>query len=228
MGYWVWNTKLIRKAEQERAVSTFCCRPGCKPASGIAVLEVVLKPPKPWALSPTAAGVCEHVGACAERRVHINEPCSPLDKPHLLHSIGHLGSPPAQATPLGMEPVPAEGPMGMFKSPILDSCSGQALRSQQGIHALRPPGPTGTITSFVLLLSMRSSLTPSLLPSLPSSLFSRENLDPENRWLCYGVMWSLSGLPWGCCWLVSSKRGKGIVSGLLTAMPLEPCEVPGT
>lgn len=145
----------------------------------------LLKPPKPCALSPRAVGVRVHVGACAERRVYDNEPCSPFDKPHPRHPIGRLGSLPAQAAPLGMAPVPAEGQTGVFKSLILGSCCGQALRGQQGTLYLAYH--QGSLAQSPLLSCsetpalLKEVLPNTLLPSLPSSLIFRENLNSENK-----------------------------------------------
>lgn len=145
-----------------------------QPREGYGCSGSCLKPPKSHSLSPTAV-----VFACMSECVHGNEPRSPSDKPHLLHP----GSLPA----LGMRWPLLGAESGAFKSPIVSSCCGQALGIQQATPCLvHHHGPFGTWEFIIPLFSysekpalLRKELLSTLLPSLPESSFSRENLDQK-------------------------------------------------
>lgn len=64
MGYWVWNAKLVKETEQERAVSTTCYGLGWNPENAMVLLEIVLSP-QALGSFPGRCGVC--VCVCAEQ-----------------------------------------------------------------------------------------------------------------------------------------------------------------
>lgn len=181
-----------------------------------------------------------HIRACAGRRELANEPCSPFDKPHLLPSISHPGSVLAQPAPRARV-GPRCGRNGSVRSPILSSCCGQALRSQQATPCLVHHQGLFEFTVASSLLFLEGCFSqggpPQLSPpppAAPSGLLLPGDLSTQKpNYFDMEPCGPCLNFPRDCC-LVNTKTvggggGEGeAVSGLFLARSLEPCKVPDT
>lgn len=208
MGYWIWNTKLIREIKQQRVVPTSGWSPGCNSENVLAVLEVVLSPPSPL-LSPQQLQVLVCRLQCVGGRgstlmSHAARLTNPICSILLAAQVHCL---------LWLHPwalvVPALGSMGEFKATIVNSCSARPLSSQQASNSMACCLTWELkIASFPLCWETCSS------PEVPLALssspfhhpFSKENFNSETKCFFCGSMESLPEL-FMCLWPVSAKRG---------------------